>query len=58
MLQNYKMYAIILNMNEILKQKFENAIAKEPSLMEEAFSDYLQILQEATLSDAYILSKL
>lgn len=58
MLQNYKMYAIILSMNEILKQKFENAIAKEPFLMEEAFSDYLQILQEATLSDAYILSKL
>lgn len=45
-------------MNEILKQKFENAISKESSCMEESFSDYLQILQEATLQDAYILSKL
>lgn len=46
-------------MNGLLKQRFEDAQSKEESsLMEEAFSEYLKILEEATLSDAFILSHL
>lgn len=45
-------------MNESLKSKYEKAELLESSSMEEAFSDYLKILEEATLNDAFILSNL
>lgn len=42
-----------------LQERFEQAVLKEESsLMEEAFSEYLQILKEASLADYYVLSHL
>ena len=45
-------------MNELLRSRYEKAELLESSSMEDAFSEYLKILEDATLTDAFILSKL
>ena len=47
-----------MDMNELLKDRYERAKILESSNMDEALNEYIKILDDATLEDAYILSNL
>lgn len=47
-----------MDMNELLKDRYERAKILESSNMDEALNEYIKILDDATLEDAYILSNI